>query len=391
MLCLRDILDMSVPLRLATLATTATLLFAQSSIQQTYTSCNPTTQNGCPSDPALGKATAVDFRNGASSQFTASGGPTYNSNGAVFTVAEAGQAPTLVSNWYIMFGKVQVTMKAAPGTGIVSSSVLQSDDLDEIDWEWLGGKGDEVQSNYFGKGQTTTYDRAAVHAVTNTEGEWHTYTVDWTDEQIVWQIDGTTVRVLSSSNANGQFPQTPCRVKIGAWAGGASGNPQGTIDWAGGLTDFSQGPFTMYVQSIAVTDYSTGTAYTYGNQSGLWTSIESTGGKVNGNTNGALVDTAAPAITSASSGGILPFSGTHADCSTCTMPGLGSWSMTTVSSAQVTNTEYPGLPSGWTVSGSGKVIPPSAAPIRKHQLSLTLIHCPPSIAIISPFLEQMLM
>jgi beta-glucanase (GH16 family) len=44
-----------------------------------------------------------------------------------------------------MFGKVEVAMKAAPGAGIVSSVVLQSDTLDEIDWEWLGADPDEVQ------------------------------------------------------------------------------------------------------------------------------------------------------------------------------------------------------------------------------------------------------
>ncbi len=43
-------------------------------------------------------------------------------------------------------------MKAAPGAGIVSSVVLESDDLDEIDWEWVGATAGEAQSNYFGKG-----------------------------------------------------------------------------------------------------------------------------------------------------------------------------------------------------------------------------------------------
>ncbi|TKA66413.1 hypothetical protein B0A55_09487, partial [Friedmanniomyces simplex] len=354
MLLLKDLLTMSMPLRLATIAAISALLFAQPSLQQTYTACNPTAQAGCPADPALGTSMTADFTKGASDQFTPSGNPTYDSSGAGFTVAQHGDAPTLTSKWYIMFGKVEVTMKSAPGTGIVSSAILQSDDLDEIDWEWLGGAGDQVQSNYFGKGQTTTYDRAAVHAVTNTQGEWHTYTIDWTETQIVWQIDGNTVRVLSASNANGQFPQTPCQLKVGSWAGGDSSNPQGTISWAGGITDYSAGPFTMYVQSIAVTDYSTGTQYTYGDQSGAWNSIESTGGRVNGNAGSSQTDTAAPAITSTSSGNVEPFSGTHADCSTCTTPGAGSWTVSTMSSAAVTNTNYPGLPSGWTVSGSGK-------------------------------------
>lgn len=58
------------------------------------------------------------------------GGP----GGANFTVAKSKDSPTIVSKDYIMWGKFEVTMKAAPGAGIVSSLVLQSDDLDEIDW-----------------------------------------------------------------------------------------------------------------------------------------------------------------------------------------------------------------------------------------------------------------
>lgn len=40
-------------------------------------------------------------------------------------------------------------MKAASGQGIVSSIVLESDDLDEIDWEFLGGDTTQVQSNFY--------------------------------------------------------------------------------------------------------------------------------------------------------------------------------------------------------------------------------------------------
>ena len=254
---------------------------------------------------------------------------------------------------------------------LVSSSVLQSDDLDEIDWEWLGAQDGQVQSNYFGKGQTTTYDRAAVHSVTDTQGGFHTYTVEWTDEQIVWQIDGKTVRVLGANDANGQYPQTPMQLKIGSWSGGDPSNPAGTIAWSQGPTVYANGPFSMVVQSIAVTDYSTGTAYTYGDTSGAWTSIKSTGGKINGNDGGSSpTDSAPPVITSTSSGN-QPFSGTHADCTTCTTPGIGSWTATTLSTATILNTNLPGLPSGWGVDPTtGKVIPPSAAPVSKHHLPL---------------------
>ena len=52
-------------------------------------------------------------------------------------------------------------LKAAPGTGIVSSAILQSDDLDELDWEWLGGTeyASKVQTNYFGKRPSSFINR----------------------------------------------------------------------------------------------------------------------------------------------------------------------------------------------------------------------------------------
>ncbi len=52
----------------------------------------------------------------------------------MFTIDSEGLARTIVSNEYIFFGKVEVALKAANGTGIVSSFVMESDDLDEIDW-----------------------------------------------------------------------------------------------------------------------------------------------------------------------------------------------------------------------------------------------------------------
>lgn len=42
--------------------------------------------------------------------------------------------PQLTSSFYIMYGKVDVRMKTAPGAGIVSTVMLQSDTLDEIDF-----------------------------------------------------------------------------------------------------------------------------------------------------------------------------------------------------------------------------------------------------------------
>ncbi|MCJ1363408.1 hypothetical protein MMC16_002515 [Acarospora aff. strigata] len=333
---------------------------------QTHSKCNPLTQGGCTPDPALGRSVNIDFTKGPSDSFTALGKPTYDSNGVSFTIANPGDAPQLISNWYIMFGRVEFVAKSAPGVGVVSSAVLQSDDLDEIDWEWLGADNSQVQTNYFGKGQTTTYNRGAFHPNPNNQGAFHTYTIDWTSERIVWQIDGVNVRGQESSSAQGQYPQTPMQVKLGTWSGGDKNNAPGTIQWAGGLTNYDAGPYTMLVKSLDVTDYSTGTQYTYSGTSGTWDSIQAVGGKVNpgGGSGASPAGSSAPAVTSSSNSAPIPFEGTHRDTSsTYTQPNIYPFvaGATTLQTSTVAPTSYPGLPAGWTVTDSGKVLPPSAA------------------------------
>ncbi|KAI4117636.1 MAG: hypothetical protein LQ345_002174 [Seirophora villosa] len=322
---------------------------------QTYTTCNPLTSGNCPADPALGRAVAIDFTAGVSDSFTPQGNPTYDSNGASFTVAKSGDSPQLTSKWYIMFGHVEFQLKAAPGVGIVSSAVLQSDALDEIDFEWLGGDSSQVQSNYFGKGQTTTYNRGAYHPDPNNQAAFHTYAIDWTADQIAWQIDGKTVRTLSPDAAQGQYPQTPMMIKIGAWSGGDPANAPGTISWAtggaGGTTDYTSGPYSMVVKSIAVTDYSTGTQYSYSGTSGTWQSIQSEGGKISSSGSKAVGPVEAGSSSSSTSESApLPFTGTHKGAEVTPDRSGYPWVATTLATSTTAPTTYPNLPSGYKTS-----------------------------------------
>jgi beta-glucanase (GH16 family) len=253
---------------------------------QTYTTCNPM-EKSCPNDIGLDSASfACDFTQGKSalaSWSTAAGTSlTYDgSKGAQFVINSKNQAPTISSDFYIFFGRVDVKMQAAPGVGIVSSMVLQSEDLDEIDWEWLGGDGTQAQTNYFGKGNTTSYDRGTYQSVSSPQTIMHTYSFDWTKDKIDWLIDGVIVRTLMYADAVGgkNFPQTPMRLKLGNWiAGDPATNAKGTIEWAGGETDFSQAPFTMYVKSVSVTNYNPASAYQWSDKTGSYESIKLVGG-----------------------------------------------------------------------------------------------------------------
>ncbi|KAL8890713.1 MAG: hypothetical protein Q9215_002157 [Flavoplaca cf. flavocitrina] len=338
------------------------LLAATPVAAQTYTTCNPLTSGSCPADPALGRAVDIDFTEGPSDSFTPQGNPTYDSNGATFTVAKPGDSPQVTSKWYIMFGRVEVQLKPAGGVGIVSSAVLQSDALDEIDWEWIGGDSNQVQSNYFSKGQTTTYNRGAFHPDPNNQASFRTYTIDWTADQIAWQIDGKTVRTLTPEAAQGQYPQTPMMVKLGAWSGGDSANEPGTIAWAGGPTVYGNGPFSMTVKSVAITDYSTGTQYSYSGTSGTWQSIQSQGGKINSGGGKAVAAADSGSISSTSDAAPLPFSGTHRkeDDAVTTRANVYPWVATTMATSTTAPTSYPNLPSGYKTD---QVVPPTSSPL----------------------------
>ncbi|CAI5759310.1 unnamed protein product [Candida verbasci] len=248
-------------------------------------SCNPLTQSNCPSDPALSSSFKETFTSDLGQYFTKyrdHGDFTFSSDdGLSLTINERFDNPSIKSNFYIMFGHVEVVLKAASGQGIVSSFYLQSDDLDEIDIELFGGDPYQWQSNYFYKGQTGSYDRGGYHDIENPLENYHTYTIEWTKDSVVWSVDGQKIRELTESNSQG-LPQSPMQIYAGIWAGGDPSNEPGTISWAGGNTDYSKAPFTMHIKSILVADYSSGKSYSYGNQSGSWESIEADGGSING-------------------------------------------------------------------------------------------------------------
>ncbi|KAL4880950.1 concanavalin A-like lectin/glucanase domain-containing protein [Aspergillus karnatakaensis] len=246
---------------------------------QTWTDCNPL-EKTCKPNPGLNsKIFTSDFTQGDSALdgwINVNGALNFGPDGAEFTVAKRGDSPTIETDFFFFFGKAEVVFRAAPGVGIVSSIVLESDVLDEVDWETLGGDNAQIQTNYFGKGDTSSYDRGTFEAVGDPQGTFHTYTIDWSPEAISWIIDGAVVRTLPYAEAQGgsRFPQTPMRLRLGIWAGGDPDNAPGTIEWAGGETDFNAAPFTMYVKSVHIENTYPGSQYTYSDNSGSWESIQ---------------------------------------------------------------------------------------------------------------------
>ncbi|KAI0395250.1 concanavalin A-like lectin/glucanase domain-containing protein [Xylariaceae sp. FL0594] len=366
------------------LSATAVALAATQAAAQTFTLCDPR-QKSCPPDPAFGKENTVtiDFTKGESEYFSTAAGTTlkYGSKGAEFSMANEKQAPTVTSTKYIFFGKIDVEVQVAPGTGVVTSVVLQSDDRDEIDWEWLGGDTAQVQTNYFGKGDDSTFDRGGYSPVSNPQTTVHKYTIDWTKDYVHWIIDGQLVRELKYSDAKGgtRFPQTPCQLKLGIWDAGSSTAPEGTVQWAGGLTDFSKGPFTAYYKSVTIQDYANGVsgAKEYVWKSGSDGSYQSIDVKTDGSSSGgddtttssSSSSTAKPTSTSSSADETTTKSATKTQATTLTTTITSAASTTTDGGKTATKTSTSfvtptgsaspsGTPSG-TPSGSAT---PSASP-----------------------------
>ncbi|KAG0674875.1 hypothetical protein C6P41_004674 [Kluyveromyces marxianus] len=253
--------------------------------------CNPLKNSSCSPDPALGGSISVPFTEESSHfpRYAKAGNITYSDNGAEMTIAKRFDNPSVVSDFYLMFGKVQAIIKAAPGQGIISSFYLQSDDLDEIDIEWTGTDITQVQTNFFSKGVTGSYDRGQFHGVDDPQGKYHNYTIDWTKDQIDIYVDSALVRTITSDNGQG-YPQSPMRIFIGNWAGGDPDNQPGTIEWAGGATDYTKAPFSMFVKDLVAVDYSTGSEYSYSGTEGTSDSIEAKDGKVYGRYDDAVAD-----------------------------------------------------------------------------------------------------
>ncbi|KAL4965429.1 glycoside hydrolase family 16 protein [Aspergillus stella-maris] len=233
------------------------------------TECNPLTNSSCPADPALGTEHTWYFNSTLDESLwdPTTGTPTYTDEGAEFSITAENGSTLMQSTFYVFFGVMEVHAKMAKGGGLISSVILQSDDLDEIDWEWVGYNTSGVQSDFFGKGNTTTSDRGGYHGAANADTEFHNYTINWTQEKLEWWIDSELQRTVNYSEPltvyGKNYPQTPCRVKISLWPAGIPGQSQGNLEWAGGLVNWDDLPFTMVVSKIRVKDYHTAKEYTY--------------------------------------------------------------------------------------------------------------------------------
>jgi beta-glucanase (GH16 family) len=126
--------------------------------------CNPL-NSACPPNVGLENSSyAIDFTQQTTipPDWTLSNYASikFGSQGAEFTVAKHLDSPQLWTNFYLQYAKIEVVAQIAPGTGIVSSAVLMSDDADEIDLEFSGNNFGDTSSS--GKGQNNYYGKVCI-------------------------------------------------------------------------------------------------------------------------------------------------------------------------------------------------------------------------------------
>ncbi|KXT12676.1 hypothetical protein AC579_3275 [Pseudocercospora musae] len=183
--------------------------------------------------------------------------------GLEFRLPDGLSAPYIWTKNYLHYGKVEVTLQSAPGIGVISSAVLMSDTLDEIDWEWSGNdfalKVPTIQTNYFGHGVTGNWDRGTQPQVEkNMTQNFMTYTFDWKPESLTWAINGNVIRTLYAKDQDDiqyRYPQSPSRFHLGLWDAGYKDVAWYTKQWAGGETDLNGFPYSLFVKNVTITPY----------------------------------------------------------------------------------------------------------------------------------------
>lgn len=121
---------------------------------------------------------------------------------------------------FFHFGRYEVVMQAAPGSGTVSAMFTHTHDQfgdphDEIDIEFLGKDLTQMYANYFTDGRAM-----GGHFVPlgfDASKETHLYAFEWDPDEIRWYVDNRLV--YTATPETHPIPQAPGRLMLSLWSG----------------------------------------------------------------------------------------------------------------------------------------------------------------------------
>ena len=143
------------------------------------------------------------------------------------------------------YGRFEVRMKSAPGSGVISSFFTFHDYWseghtssvywNEIDLEWLGRYDDKVHTNLIIHDQWGLPDLSDL--TFNPNEDFHTYAFEWTSEYIAFFVDDQLIRWVDNFYADSMYREQ--KIMMNIWQ-------STSVEWAGSFSASTLPTYAYY-------------------------------------------------------------------------------------------------------------------------------------------------